>query len=49
MYMEISQGNPLCSYFKQTKMSFFFTYKIEEQESRTNPAWGVGTSGQGRR
>jgi hypothetical protein len=32
IYMEMSQGNSLCSYFKQTKISFFFFYKIGEQE-----------------
>jgi hypothetical protein len=34
-------------------MSFFFLYKIKEQESRTGPAWGgergVGTSEMGRK
>jgi hypothetical protein len=41
-YMELSQGNSLCSYFylKQAKMSFFFFYKIREQEGRAGPAWG---------
>jgi hypothetical protein len=29
--MEMSQGNFLCDYLKQTKMSFFFFYKIGEQ------------------
>jgi hypothetical protein len=29
--MEVLQGNPLCSYLKQAKMSFFFFYKIREQ------------------
>jgi hypothetical protein len=46
-YVEISQGNFLCSYFylKQAKMACFsfylfcfFSYKIGEQEDRTNPA-----------
>jgi hypothetical protein len=32
IYMEMSQGNSLCSYIKQTIMSFFFFYKIREQE-----------------
>jgi hypothetical protein len=31
IYMEISQGNSLCSYLKQTKMSF------KKQESKTGP------------
>jgi hypothetical protein len=39
--MEMSQGNSLCSYLKQTKMSFFsFFYKIGEQEGWTGPSWG---------
>jgi hypothetical protein len=34
------------SYLKQTKMAFFFSfYKSGEQEGRTGPLWGVGTSG----
>jgi hypothetical protein len=37
--MEMSQGNSLCSYLKQTKMSIFFFYKIREQEGRTGPVW----------
>jgi hypothetical protein len=48
--MEISQGNPLCSYLylKQAKLSFFsfsfsfFFYKIREQ---VLPKGVVGTSG----
>jgi hypothetical protein len=36
--MEMSQGNSLCSYLKQTRMSFFFIYKIGEQEGRAGPA-----------
>jgi hypothetical protein len=36
--MEISQGNSLYSYLKQTKISFFF--KNREQESKTGPVWG---------
>jgi hypothetical protein len=40
--MEVPQGNSLCSYFKQTKMSFIFFYKIREQDGRTFPALGVG-------
>jgi hypothetical protein len=34
--MEISQGKSLCSYLKQTKMSFFFLL----QEGRIDPARG---------
>jgi hypothetical protein len=38
--MEMSQGNSLHSYLKQTKMSFFFFfYKIREQEGGTGPVW----------
>jgi hypothetical protein len=46
IYMEMSQGNSLCSYFKQTKIVIFFFYKIREQEGETGPVWGVGISGQ---
>jgi hypothetical protein len=38
--MEMSHGNSLFSYLKQTKMSFFFFYKIGEQEERTGPVRG---------
>jgi hypothetical protein len=36
MYMEISQGNSLCSYLylKQTKMSFFFFFLLQNQSTR---------------
>jgi hypothetical protein len=33
----------------QREMSFFFFYKIREQECRTGPLWGIGISGRGRR
>jgi hypothetical protein len=36
--MEMSQGNSLCRYLKQTKMSYFFFYKTEEKEGKTGPA-----------
>jgi hypothetical protein len=47
-YMEISQGNSLCSflYLKQPKMSyflfyfFFYFYKIREQEGEASLAQG---------
>jgi hypothetical protein len=43
IYMEMSQGNSLCSYLKPAKMSFFsFFYKIGEQENGTGSAWGEG-------
>jgi hypothetical protein len=34
IYIEMSQGNCLCSYLKQTKMSFFFFYKTREQKGQ---------------
>jgi hypothetical protein len=40
--MEMSQGNSPNSYLNQTKMSFFFFYKIREQEVRTGPGQGGG-------
>jgi hypothetical protein len=51
--MEMSQGNSLCRYLKQPKISFFKKfYKIEEQEGVTGPGgllpvrmermWGKG-------
>jgi hypothetical protein len=44
IYMEISQGDSLCSYFylKQAKISLFsfFFYKIRGQEGGTGPAQG---------
>jgi hypothetical protein len=43
--MEMSQGNSLYSYLKQTNTSFFFFYEIREQEDRTGPVWGAGSSG----
>jgi hypothetical protein len=49
IYMEMTQGNPLCSYLKQTKI-FFFLLKIREQEDRSClGGGGVSTSGRGRR
>jgi hypothetical protein len=41
--MEISQGNSLYSYLKQTKMSFFFFCKIGGQNRSC--LGGIGTSG----
>jgi hypothetical protein len=41
--MEMSQGNPLYSYLTQTKMSFFFFYKIGEKEGRIDPVWKAGS------
>jgi hypothetical protein len=42
--MEVPQGNSLCSYLKQPKMSVFFLllflYKIKEQEDGNGPTWG---------
>jgi hypothetical protein len=45
--MEMSQRNSLCRYFKQ-KCHLFFSHKIREEEDRTGPVWGVGTSGKGK-
>jgi hypothetical protein len=45
IYMGMSQGNTPYSYLKQTKMSFFFFYKIGEQKGGIGPVRGVGTSG----
>jgi hypothetical protein len=39
IYMEISQGNSLCSNLKQTKLPLFFLYKIKGQEGRIGLAW----------
>jgi hypothetical protein len=41
----MSQENSLYSYLKRTKMSFFYFYKIKEQEGRTGPVWGTGING----
>jgi hypothetical protein len=57
MYMKISYGNFLCSYFylKEAKtlfFSFFFFYKIGEQEDGKGPAregWLVLVWGSGRK
>jgi hypothetical protein len=49
IYMEISQGNALCSYlyFKQTKMSFFFSLQNRRTGgwNRSFPEMGAGTRG----
>jgi hypothetical protein len=34
IYMEMSQGNSLCSYLKQAKMSFFFPFSSTNSEKR---------------
>jgi hypothetical protein len=47
--MEMSQGNPLHSYLKQTnKNVILFFYKIGELVGKTGPVKGFGTSGGGR-
>jgi hypothetical protein len=38
----MSEGNSQCKYLQ--KMSFFFFYKIREQDSRTGPSLCVDTS-----
>jgi hypothetical protein len=49
IYMEMSQGNSLYSYLKQTKMSFFLHLQSQKQEGRTGPSWGgIGTIGKGK-
>jgi hypothetical protein len=53
IYMEMSQGNSLRSYLKQTKMSFFFSFTKSENRCRTGPAvagregW-IGARGRGK-
>jgi hypothetical protein len=42
IYREVPQGNSLCIYLKQVKMSFFSLYKIREQEGRTGSTSGRG-------
>jgi hypothetical protein len=39
--MEMPQGNSLCSYLKQAKISFLFSIfcKIGEQEGEKGPDW----------
>jgi hypothetical protein len=46
--MEMSQGNSMCNYLRQTNMSLIFFYKIRGQEGGTDPVWGVGISGDGK-
>jgi hypothetical protein len=45
IYMEVPQGNSLCSYLKQAKMSSLFTFfcKIGELEAGTDLAWEWGS------
>jgi hypothetical protein len=45
--MEMSQGNPLYSYLKQTKMPFFFFSKNREQKGKTGPVWELVPVGRG--
>jgi hypothetical protein len=49
MYMEMPQGNSLCSSLKQAKnvIFLFILYKIGEQEEEQVPPeeWGCGTNG----
>jgi hypothetical protein len=40
--MEMSQRNSLCSYLKQTKLTFF-----KKQNQGTGPIWRIGTSRRG--
>jgi hypothetical protein len=44
--MEMSQGNSLCSYLKQTKTSFFFSFtKLENRRTEQVLSGEVVTSG----
>jgi hypothetical protein len=48
MYMEMSQGNSLCSYLKQTKMKFFFSFtKSENRRVEQVLPGGIGATGRG--
>jgi hypothetical protein len=39
--MKVPQGNSLCSYLKQAKLSFFsFFCKTDVQDGGTGPSWG---------
>jgi hypothetical protein len=44
--MEMLQGNQCIAILNKQKCHFFF-YKNRDQEGRTGPAWGGGTSGKG--
>jgi hypothetical protein len=48
--MKMSQGNTLCSYLKQTKVSFFFPFtKLENSRAeQVLPGVGVGVGSSGR-
>jgi hypothetical protein len=45
--MEMSQGNSLYSYLKQTKMSLFFHLQNQRTGGQKSSSWGAGTSGKG--
>jgi hypothetical protein len=45
--MEMSQGNSLCSYLKQTKMYFFSFTKLENRKARAGAVWRVESVGGG--
>jgi hypothetical protein len=48
-YIHGNVTRKLCSYLKQIEMSSFpLFYKIGEQEGRTGPVRGIGTSGSGK-
>jgi hypothetical protein len=47
-YREMSQGNSLYNYLKQTKLSYYFAF-TKVQEGRTGPACGGGVDTSGRR
>jgi hypothetical protein len=45
--MEMSQGNSLCSYLKQRKISFFSFIKSENRKIKQDLFGEIGTSGRG--
>jgi hypothetical protein len=45
--MEMSQGNPLYSYLKQTKMSVFFFFNKTKDRGQKRSCLGVDTDGKG--
>jgi hypothetical protein len=39
--MEVPQGNSLCRYFKQAKMSFIVSFFCKTKEEVGGTAWGL--------
>jgi hypothetical protein len=48
MHVEMSQGNSLYSYIKQTKMSFFFLLQNQRAGGQNRSVWGFIPVGGGR-